>query len=378
MSALQWFEFIASCAIQVVLVVTIAATLDRWTVSPSVKARLWNTCFLSLLGMMAIGLLLPRLHLFHPWSAFQPTSLLMVAQVESVLGACMLVTWTFGSAVMLIRWAMRFTILHRFVQSCPRLSAPQSEALVRRIPAELLTVGNRRVEFRVCPEEFAPFCYQFHRPIVFLPGNLLESDREILANVVYHELTHLHTNHPMQLFCQKLVQCLLWFHPLVWMSSYRASLTREFVCDEASARFAGSTTAYLKALVAVAKETLRRQEGTLAISHTKKDLLMRVSRLSRSLPSASTAKGHGAIGIVVIAALLCAQLWLPTNPLASHRSSWSPWPTWSAEALHAVNVSARDYEVFSRGNQLHEWIEDSNEPESLIIDPRFRKDKPSF
>ncbi len=283
MNALQWFEFIASYAIQVVLVVAIAATLDRWTTSPSVKARLWNTCFLSLLGMIAIGLLLPRLHLFHPWSALQPTSLLMVAQVESVLGASLLVIWAFGSSVMLIRWVMRFMILRRFVQSCPRLSVSQSESLAQAIPAELLTVGNRKVEFRVCPEEFAPFCYQFHEPIVFLPSSLLASDPEVLGHVVHHELTHLHTNHPMQLFCQKFVQCLLWFHPLVWMSSHRASLTREFVCDEASALYAGSTTAYLKALVAVAEGTLKRQEGTLTISHSKRDLLTRVRQLAQVL-----------------------------------------------------------------------------------------------
>ena len=362
MNALQWFEFIASYAIQVVLVVAIAATLDRWTTSPSVKARLWNTCFLSLLGMIAIGLLLPRLHLFHPWSALQPTSLLMVAQVESVLGASLLAIWAFGSSVMLMRWVMRFMILRRFVQSCPRLSVSQSESLAQAIPAELLTVGNRRVEFRVCPEEFAPFCYQFHEPIVFLPSSLLASDPEVLGHVVHHELTHLHTNHPMQLFCQKFVQCLLWFHPLVWMSSHRASLTREFVCDQASALYAGSTTAYLKALVAVAEGTLKRQEGTLTISHSKRDLLTRVRQLAQSSPPETLAKGHGAIAIVVIAALLCSQLWLPTNPLSSNRSSWSPWPSWSAEALHVLNVSARDYEVFSHGNQLHEWMEGSIEP----------------
>ena len=362
MNALQWFEFITSYAIQVVLVVAIAAALDRWTSSPSVKARLWNACFVSLLGMVAIGLLLPRLHLFHPWSALQPASLLMVAQVESVLGACLLAVWVFGSAVMLIRWAMRFMILHRFVRSCPRLTAPQSESLSQRIPAELLTVGNRKVEFRVCPDVFAPFCYQFHQPTVFLPDSLLESDPEIVCNVLHHELTHLHTNHPMQLFCQKLVQCVLWFHPLVWMSSHRASLTREFVCDEASAHYAGSRTAYLKALVSVAEETLKRQEGTLAISHSKKDLLARVRRLAHSSPSDSLAKGHGAVGLVVITALLCSQLSLPTNPLSSNRTPWSPWPSWSAEALHTVNVSVRDYEVFSHGNQLHEWIEVSSEP----------------
>jgi beta-lactamase regulating signal transducer with metallopeptidase domain len=278
---------------------------------------------------------------------------------------------------MLIRWMMRFVILSRFIQTCPGLSAKQTETLTRRIPAELLTVGGRKVEFRICSDEFAPFCYQFHQPIVFLPKGLLESEPEVHGSVLHHELTHLHTNHPMQLFLQKLVQCLLWFHPLVWMSAHRAYLTREFVCDEASANFAGSTTAYLKALVTVAEDMLKQQEGTLAISHSKRDLLARVRRLAKPCQPDSPAKSYGSTAMVMVTGLLCSQLWLPINPLSSDRSAWSPWPSWSAEALHAMNVSVRDYEVFSHGNQLHEWIDASIKFESQSPDPRINQEEAS-
>jgi beta-lactamase regulating signal transducer with metallopeptidase domain len=368
MNALEWFEFIASYGIQVVFVIAIAAGLDRWTTSASVKARIWNTCFVSLLGMVAIGLLLPRLQLFHPWSALQPKALLMVAQIESVLGATLLAVWAFGTAVMLIRWTIRFVIMQRFIGSRPLLTASEQTMLSDCIPSELLSVGKRAVEFRVCPEDFAPFCYQFHQPIVFLPSSLLKSDSETLGHVLYHELIHLHTQHPLQLFCQKFVQCLLWFHPLVWMSSNRAGLIREFVCDDASALHAQSTTAYLKALITVAEETLKRTEGTLAIGQSKGELLTRVRRLSDTSPSQSAGNGYAAITVLVIAGLLGSQIWLPTNPLSSQRSDWSPWPSWSAEALHALNMTVRDYEIFQHGNQLHEWIEVANE-ESAVSAP---------
>lgn len=362
MNALQWFEVISSYAIQVVLLILVAALVDRWTVSSSIKSKIWNACFLSLLGIALFGILLPRLQLFHPWSALQPQALLVVAEFESVLGATLLVVWLAGSGVMLIRWLGQFLLMCRFTRSCPPITGDRAESLVAGIPAEELEIGDRRVEFRVCPEEYGPFCYQFHRPYVFLPSTLLQANPQIITHVLHHELAHLRTQHPLQLFCQKLTQCIFWFHPFVWISSRRAGLVREFVCDDASLRHASSTAAYLKALVSVAEGGLERQEGTLAIGAAKSELVIRIRRLVGGSPASSQGTGYVAVGIVLLSALVCSQIWLPTNPLASDRSRWSPWPTWSARALHALNVSVRDYEIFKHGNQLHEWMQASTEP----------------
>lgn len=375
MNALHWFEFLASYAIQVGLVIAIAATLDRWCLAANFKSQVWNACFLSVLGLVVVGLLLPRLQLVHPWSTLQPKSLLMVAQIEVVLGVSMLMVWVLGLAVMLTRWGIRCAMMHRFARDCVSLTESQFQFVKDCTPQDMLSIGNRPVEFRICPEEFGPFCYQLHQPYVFLPGSFLSGDSEFLRLVLYHELTHLNTQHPLQLFCQKLVQCLLWFHPLVWICSHRAALVREFVCDDATASQAQSTAAYVKALVKVAEGSLNRQDGTLAIGNTKGELLTRAQRLIRN-PSRidsevgpDASRGNRAVIWMLIATLLCSQLWLPTNPLASQRSSWSPWPTWSAEALHAVNVTVRDFETFQHGRQIHEWIEATNLPASSSPNP---------
>jgi hypothetical protein len=46
-----------------------------------------------------------------------------------------------------------------------------------------------------------------------------------------------------------------------------------------------------------------------------------------------------------VAAAICSLIWLPVNPNASRRAGWSPWPTWSADALDATGVTVRDYEI---------------------------------
>lgn len=51
---------------------------------------------------------------------------------------------------------------------------------------------------------------------------------------------------------------------------------------------------------------------------------------------------------------LCTLIWVPVNPEASCRSWWLPWPAWSASALHATDISVRDYEIDGHRLQPHE------------------------
>jgi bla regulator protein BlaR1 len=368
-NSLQWCEFMASYVFQASIVVGVVWGLERWTDASQLKTRIWSGCYVSLLLLFVAGLVLPRLQCFHPWSNLQPTELLLVANTENVLGQSLLAIWALGSSVMLARWIVQFFALHRFICSCPVAAAGQAERLTQLVPAKLLDIEGRGVEFRISPEELGPFCYQFHRPLVFLPQTLVDGDAAILRHVLHHELTHLRTQHPMQLFGQKMVQIILWFHPLVWISSKRASLVREFVCDDASSRDGGSTAMYLRTLVKIVEGRSKqqsgtlsmRQSGTLAIGRSKSELQVRARRLTAATTSSVLIAGRTAMLGLLLTTLACSQLWLPTNPLASSRSRWSPWPTWTATTLHAFDISVRDYERFDQATQLHDWIEDANE-----------------
>jgi len=51
---------------------------------------------------------------------------------------------------------------------------------------------------------------------------------------------------------------------------------------------------------------------------------------------------------------VCLGVWLPVNKDASYRSVWSPWPEWSATALHELGVTVRDYEIDGHRLRRHE------------------------
>ena len=361
MNSLQWLQFMLSYIVQASLVIGIAWGLERWTQASQAKVRIWTACYVSILVLMFAGLMLPRLQWFHPWSTIQPSELLLLANTEHLLGRSLLAIWALGSSVVLLHWLVQFVALQRFLRSIPRLSTTQRLRLTAALPEDHDQVNGRAVDYRVSPEDLGPFCYQFHRPIICLPHSIIQGPAKVLKHVVQHELTHLQTQHPLQLFLQRAVQTMLWFHPLVWMSSDRAGLVREFVCDDVATRETGSTITYLRALVSVVEERSAAHGNTLAIGRSKMELATRARRLANQPDDPCRTASWRSVTVLLLAAIVCSQIWLPTNPLASTRSRWSPWPTWSAATLHAFNVSARDYERFDHRTELHEWLEDARD-----------------
>lgn len=360
MNSLEWLQFILSYLLQVSLVIALAMGLERWSTASRLKARIWTICYVSILMLFLTGIVLPRLQWFHPWSTLQPKDLFYVATAEDTAGRILLAIWVLGASVVATRWILHFLMLQRLLRSCPRLPALEYRRLLAQTSAKP-RVNGRKLEFRIGPEEFGPFCYQFHSPIICLPQSIISGHTETLEHVLRHELAHLETEHPLQLFFQKLVQTVLWFHPLVWISTRRAALVREFVCDDAAISEDRSAASYLRALVKVIEERAAHQTNTLAIGRSGKELATRARRLAAEIDRSSDGRGWLTTGALLALVGLCTQFWLPTSPLASSRSHWSPWPTWSAAALHAFNIPVRDYELFDHDKQLDDWMEEAFE-----------------
>lgn len=356
MNTLQWFQVLVSFGLQVTLVIGIAWGVEHWTSCAVAKARIWTACFVSLLLLVAMGLLLPRLEWFHPWSNLGPQELLAVANTELVIGRSLLAIWACGAGVMLARWMMQFASVRGFIASCPEYPAEVQQWLKSQIPADLAVPRDEQLSFRESPQKLGPFCYQFHQPLIFLPMTLVSGDSTELQHVLRHELTHLTTQHPMQLFAQKLAQVVLWFHPLMWMCGRRSSLVREFVCDDAASGDAQSTASYLRTLLRLVESRTSSPGGALMLGRGQSELKLRARRLALDGNRSKAASVRAPV-LVCVVALVVSQMWLPTNPLASRHATYSPWPNWTATVAHAFGVTLRDFEVFDADLEIDELLE---------------------
>src|SRR5450759_2130080 len=78
------------------------------------------------------------------------------------------------------------------------------------------------------------------------------SSLDELEPLVAHELVHLRRNDSLVALLQTIVQCVWWFHPLVWWANRRIVEEREQCCDEGVIAGLGCQPArYARSLIAV-------------------------------------------------------------------------------------------------------------------------------
>ena len=213
----------------------------------------------------------------------------------------------------------------------------------------------------ICDKIDGPYCRQLHRPTIVLPRFLLSGDCEDLRNVLLHEIEHLRTNHPLQLFLQQLVQVLCWFHPMVWSAGWQASLAREFICDDAAAKNGANTAAYLRTLLHIAERCeSTAHSSVIRFGRTRTEIVIRAQRLVKNAKEPIRSKNSRRFGGLALTAMLflltclLTQVCLPIDALASSRSAYSPWPYWTANVFHSFGYNLRDYESFDSRVQLYE------------------------
>lgn len=365
MTATQWLEVLFSYSLQVLIVIAACRLLERFIVRTGDRCAVWNSCFLCILVLGCAALLLPRLHLVQPWSRLEPHTLLTVTAAQVVIGRSILAVWCIGASVSLVRWIARGHQLRRVLRRCERLPA----ADVRRLLGTTKVDGNGRMlpTVLISDEADGPFCWQLHEPTVVLPRFLLEGSRDDLNHVLVHELEHLKTNHPLQLFFQHLAQVVCWFHPAVWNAGWRASLAREFTCDEAAANQGSDSAAYLRTLLHIAERCEQKKNPcAIGFGRSPSEIVLRARRLVQLANGGASRSGRFRLGrtaaicmLVAITCLTCL-VWIPSDPLASTRSVWSPWPRWTAKSLHCFGCNLRDYEQYDRRVQMYEILLDGN------------------
>jgi beta-lactamase regulating signal transducer with metallopeptidase domain len=380
----QLLEVLVSFSLQVLAITTTGMILERTMRRSADRCAIWSMCFCSILFLAAAGLLLPRLHFFQPWSSLTPHELLTVTAVQTLIGKDLLALWGLGATVHLLRWMVRSYMLRRSLCNCVPLPKSEVESLLATIDTPIS--DDQLPTILITDDSEGPYCWQLHRPAIVLPRFLMEGSREDLRNVLVHELEHLRTNHPLQLFMQQLAQVVCWFHPAVWKASWRASLAREFYCDDAAAGDGANCTAYLRTLLHIAEHCEQRQNtSTFSFGRNPSEIVIRANRLVKLARDRMGGSGgrfltrRMAACLLLLVTITMSQFWIPSDPLASSRAVYSPWPTWTAQVLHCFGYVLRDYEQFDRRAQPYELrqMQDGNWTSARLLFMRVYAGSPS-
>ena len=178
--------------------------------------------------------------------------------------------WLLGAALMFTRLGLRISAERR-----EALAAANQGAFSPRL--SMLAHG---VPVRFSESCQAPAVDGLLRPHISLPRDIdrMLSEQELNA-VLIHEVIHARRRDNLIRLIHEVGVCLLWFHPLAWITGRRLALYRELSCDESVIQGAGGEDLVL-ALVKLANP-----EETLLLQATASSFLSyRLARLAVGQP----------------------------------------------------------------------------------------------
>ncbi len=190
----------------------------------SATTKYWIWVATSLNFILPVGAVLDKLWARHlSWAA--PLGIIGDFANTSTQGrtATMLSgVWLLCATLMLTRLCLRIRAERRDTSATAGPSARQSRPgfLAQGVPV------------RFAENEQAPAVDGVLHPHISLPYGIdwLLSEHELNA-VLIHELTHARRRDNLIRLIHEVSLCVLWFHPLVWITGSRLALYRELSCD---------------------------------------------------------------------------------------------------------------------------------------------------
>jgi beta-lactamase regulating signal transducer with metallopeptidase domain/Ca2+-binding EF-hand superfamily protein len=212
-----------------------------------------------------------------PALAEQAMSWPQVSAVVRPYAEWITVLWLAGVAVLSLRFVGGVWGLHRV------------RGEMRAVPGDLLERASRIAQrlgvraawtVRSSASVLEPMTFGWLRPIVVVPISLLTAEPpDIIDAVLAHELAHIRRYDLWVNALQRLVESVLFFHPVVWWMSRQVRRERELCCDDMAVRLTGAPLVYATALERVASQRVAWSVAPLAVAMGAGALHYRVRRV---------------------------------------------------------------------------------------------------
>lgn len=275
----------------------------------------------------------------------------------------LLVAYVVGVVILLGRFSLSIvassrlrTLVQPIADSalCAQIAIQADRLRLRRVPIVAL-----------CARVSAPMLVGIAKPMILLPPALLCGlDPTHFGAILAHEMAHIRRYDLLVNLAQRLVEALLFFHPVTWWLSRRVSIERENCCDDLAAACVGRLS-YAEALLEMAALCLgqqRREHAALATlaadGGNASDLGYRIRRLINAgeTPRIGLTRRGLATGLTLLAVL--ASSWVawgqppqpnPKTPLERTSADTTP-----AQAI-ADKQAALDRSFLDKDVQWSLW-----------------------
>ncbi len=256
----------------------------------------------------------------------------------------------------------------------------------RRLAAALKI--SQRVTVGICDRIAAPILVGIFRPLILLPAAALTGwDSRQLEMVLWHELAHVRRYDNLVNLVQRIVESVLFFHPLVWIVSGWVRREREHCCDELVVARTGEPRAYAEILVHFADQVpAGDRAASFALARTvssmaQRSLVARIRRIlkqeEQSMQVSRKAVGLAFVGFLVLAMMIGAYCSRSSNAEDAAKTPTGDKPATAVPPVtNEVSNSNKDLiekiisrvtENYSRLGGIEATIEE------IVVDPNVKE-----
>jgi beta-lactamase regulating signal transducer with metallopeptidase domain len=210
--------------------------------------------------------------------------------------------WIVGCALLLGLWLRKISLLSSVIRSGKVVTSGRELEILQRVRTWL---GLRRqVKLVISTQIAEPGVWSVFKPTVLLPEGISDrlNDHE-LETIMMHELVHVERWDNLIGIVQRVVCCLLWFHPLVWLLDRQLLAEREQSCDDTVIRLSGDSQIYASGIRKICRHSIGWElTGLSGVGGS--DLKKRIKRIVEADIIRSPSVLHRMLLGTVVAALI--------------------------------------------------------------------------
>ncbi len=239
-----------------------------------------------------------------------------ISKIAKTMAPCVSLGYLIGSFLMLFRIALSSVGVQRLVRASKPIRDREIVLRARRIAGRLgLDVTP---VLMICNRVTVPMVFGIWRPVILLPTSLITNIPPVqLDAILAHEMSHLRQFDHLIVIGQRLMEAILFFHPVTWWLSRRLDWQREICCDDRVLEVGTSPLDYAKSLYHIAKMQMSARQksqglGVAADGGQASQLGTRISRVLGETPQTSfkASSNFGLLFLILSlpVALVCGTL----------------------------------------------------------------------
>ena len=228
------------------------------------------------------------------------------------------------STWLLLQFVAQLSQLKKITQQAKHISHQNSQLLVNTISQQM---GLKNLpEVLISKQVQSPCTWGRRYPVILLPTHIDPSDLKV---VLTHEMAHIKRHDWSWLMVSKVITCVFWFNPMLWLIKNRMIACFEDACDEMVLKQGIQPSHYAETLIKFHTQQTAQHQAITTMMAQSSVMFLRLQHILKPHPEKPIMKNKQKISFILTAT---AAVLISTTQISWAQDQETPQPD---AVLHA-------------------------------------------